>query len=188
MIPYIYMTYKSNDLQQILAQIIGKEYIPSDIHKKAEKYSKRLGEILKSKNKRVFESDFNLLANFLQNSSFSNSVSTNIYISPHQIQKNIHKRIRDITKEREENKLKKREFKQKMIEQRLAKLRNASKSDDMEKIIKIANIRKSRKLTEKQERAREFIKSMINKETGDDAGQKPKNTSGPPIKIQDLAV
>ncbi|MEK9165871.1 MAG: hypothetical protein AAB525_03390 [Patescibacteria group bacterium] len=198
------MAYLSQDLQKICLDFINKAQVPSSLLKAAEEYNPRLGSLLKAGNKKVFESDLKTLADFFQNSAFSKQFSPNQYQKPYHIQQAFHKQIYGIKKQRDLNKLKKDDRKQIYIEKRLQSIHNPTGSKIMEEIIKKANIQKARNLSTRQERAREYVKELVDQRRKNSASQNilstladknktpdtdVKTTSDyQPIKISDLAV
>lgn len=198
------MTYLSQDLQKICLDFINKTQLPNSILKAAEEYNPRLGNLLRAENKKVFESDLKTLANFFQNSAFSRQFSPNQYQKPYHIQQTSHKQIYGIKKQRDSDKLKKNDRKQNYMEKRLQNIHNPTGSKEMEEIIKKANIQKARNLSTRQERAREYVKKLVDERRKSGASQNilsimadknktpdidNKTTSNyQPIKITDLVV
>lgn len=198
------MAYLSKDLQKICLDFINKTQLPKSLLKSAEEYSPRLGSLLRAENKKVFESDLKTLANFFQDSAFSRQFSPNQYQKPYYIQQKLHKQIYGIKKQRDLDELKKDDRRQNYLEKRLQSIHNPTGSKEMEEIIKKANIQKARNLSARQERAREYVKELVDKRRKSDASQNilstmaDKNkapdvnanaTANPqPIKISDLAV
>ncbi|MFH1712833.1 MAG: hypothetical protein ABH896_01420 [Candidatus Jacksonbacteria bacterium] len=203
------MAYLSQDLQKICLNFINKKQvpdkdrIPNSFLKAAKKYNPRLGILLRAENKKVFESDLKLLANFFQNSAFSRQVSPNKYQEPYSVQKKFHKQTYGIKTQRDLDEIKKDDRKQKSIDKRLQSIRNPTGSAEMEEIIKKANIKKARDLSTRQERAREYVKKIVDERRKSGANKNilgamadenktaidTNATSNPqPIKISDLIV
>jgi hypothetical protein len=169
------MSYLSDDLQKICAQFIGVKKIPETLKQSARQYNLRLERVLRYSGKEVEESDLKMLASFLQKSPYSKQFSPSTYISPYSLQQKFHKQIRELQQKRQVIKDAPSDIKQKIIDERLQKLGNLLGKPAMDKIQKLANIRKARKLTEKHERAEAFILGMIK-------DREPLT----PIKISDL--
>jgi CCR4-NOT transcriptional regulation complex NOT5 subunit len=121
----------------------------------------------------------------------SKKYAKNRYISPFNTQKKLEQKMRGLEQKRQEEKLKKSEWKQKRLEKRLNKLQNPLQSKEMAQAIKKANIYKARKISEKQEWARQYVEDLAQNrqqgDTGHNANKAP--TSNPiPIKPSDLVV
>jgi hypothetical protein len=172
------MPFNSHHLQQICAKTVGSVSVSKSLKKAALNYNSRLGKLLSSDHKKVFESDLKTLAEFLQNSPSARAFSPNRYMRTYDLYKQLHKNMYALHKQEIAGKAEKATLKKHAIQQRLQasketttnslnlrdqkNLREIKKSDDVVDLaLKQRNIRQARKLSDRRARADELIDAVL---------------------------
>ena len=180
------MPFNSQDLQQICAKTVGSVSIPKNLKKAALTYNPRLGTLLSSGNKKVFESDLKSLAEFLQNSPSARTFSPNRYLRVYDLYKQLHKNIYALHKQKIAEKEERASLKRYEAQQRLQVhrekadgknslrdqkiVREFNRAEDAISLtLKQRNIRQARKLSERRARADELIDAVLSQPSKDGA-------------------
>jgi len=155
------MTYKSQDLQKICGQFVGKNKLPNSLIRAAKKYNPRLGSLLIGTNKKVFESDLKKLAQFLQDSQEGEKFSPNRYLKSSNTKAKFHKQAHKLKNGREEEKYAPDKWKQNQIKNRLKKIQNLQSKKRTDLLIKKIAMRKTEKPEDKKIKAEEYLKNIV---------------------------
>jgi len=168
----INMVYKSQDLQEMLAAHLNLDKVSfsTSLLQAAAQYHPRLHRLLTQPDDKAFESDIDLLANFIQNSQYTPQFSMNPYSRLYQVNKKMHTEARKLANNRIAKEEAKPEYRLKRIKEQLSQLKELKAGVHPETREKINaamtrfNIRKLKTQGQRRQAAAEFVSELTGTE------------------------
>lgn len=119
----INMPYQSQDFQSMCADYIGASHLPPNLLKAASQYHPRLHRLLVQNGQKVFESDIELLANFIQTHPEAQNYSPNTLAKLYNVKQGMHQTLRKMNQARIDQKHARSTHRLKRVQQQMSKIK-----------------------------------------------------------------